>query len=267
MEEADMDSAEIIVDTPAYYAASVKDFLVDAADPDMLAEVLLHAHESYDPEHPTSEEQKRAWISEVRFLQYSFRDIPELEDMFVALEMPLNKTGERIDIVLCGRNGTPPFVHILEAKTWHTTRRKGRRYKIYPYHGNRLGKRLFINLYDFQGEIVTKIRSAIFKDPREQVELYRSRVVEALNRHTQRNTANRVFASVVLYNCKKITEEFRFALDYCGDGQPFETIPIYTQRAENGSRAIADLIDMLKVGIVNDGKSVYETLMEALNTT
>ncbi len=252
----------------AYYAETVEQFLADAESVETLTERLVAAHTEQQPERVLSEEQLGAWKSEIIFLK-KFIDAPELHDAAIALEMKTGHTNGRIDAVLCGRNeGNKPRFVLLEFKTWHTRRRHCRRYEVWPYHTAET-KALLVNLFSYDSDalVFARVSTSVEDDPRTQVERYRRQVLEALSEAYEGRYESSVHAAVVLYNCAKLSETSRTALNYVNppDGVVAQTIPLYTIQGENGAHSIEGLRDFLIVQLRGgDGKRVCDQLLSVL---
>lgn len=252
----------------AYYAGIIEEFLDDSQSVEELTELLVSTDTAIRQDRLTNEEQARAWKSEIEFLR-KFLDLEQLSKATIALEVDTGGSGGRADVILCGREENKrPHIILLELKTWHTQRRSTRRYEIRPYH-DADGKMLFVNLYTYQSEpVFAQVSSSLERDPRRQVNLYRENLVHALTRRFPGKSLQRVVESgVVLYNCAKLNEDFRIALNYVtppDDPVAIDT-PLYTVKEENGSSSLEalheQLISKLQGG---DGEGVYQKVVEAL---
>src|SRR3569623_154728 len=75
---------------PAYYSATVRDFL--AADPDAIYGALSRHHA-----HTQELAQKSAWLEQIALLQKGLRSLPEA---WIALEFAIPRMGKRADAVI-----------------------------------------------------------------------------------------------------------------------------------------------------------------------
>jgi len=250
----------------SYYADGVKNFLRVTESPDDFIGQLSEAHRRFNQKEEPAEEQVRAWRSEVIFLR-KFLEEANIPDAYLILEMLVGQTRERADAVICGRDEqSNAQVSLLELKTWHTSRRNSRRYDIHPFHSPR-GKGLFINLYTYDQEAIAQVSSSFEVDPREQVLRYRDQLCRVLKgSYPSLDSEKIVHASALLYNCTKLSEKFRQALDYNFQPNVFEQVPIYTRRAENGSRSIGELSELLRARAAKgEGVDVFNKLMAAIS--
>lgn len=263
-----MSNAQIRADS-AYYAKSVAEFLADAECPVDVLEQLVAVYHARCKQQPSAE-QVRAWESAIGWLRETLK-ATGLLDAYIALEVVVGPGDQRVDVVLCGRGSkSQPRVFLLELKTWHTKRKKERRYEFHVYRPAGGGKSLLVNLIICNEGTSEEIFSAIESDPRQQVGEYRSLLVQALqgmNPQAVSQVQVTVVAAVILYNCAKLSDRFREVLEYV---EPFAQahVPIYTKRAANGSRALADLVSELQRWLNGGcGAEVYKIINEAIQRT
>jgi len=249
-----------------YYDSTVEDFLNSDFNRDSFSEFLVEKHLEFSEGNPPEVEQVNAWKSEFDFLKRSFDD-EHLHKAYLALEMPLWRTRDRADALLFGRNENGEGrISLMEFKTWHTQRRKQRRYEIYPYINGDV-KKLFINLFTYKSNVDFQINSDLHEDPRKQVLRYYDNLFQAMKNSRLDISPDVIQPSVVLYNCAKLSEEFRFALDRVLEQSIFEKVPLYAEQSENGAKSLDELIEALRLNTAkNDGEALFKKTLKAIQS-
>lgn len=228
------------------------------------AEHLAEREREFSNGRPPDIEQVNAWASEFDFLRKNFDD-EHLQDAYLALEMPLLKTRERADALLFGRNENGEGrISLMEFKTWHTKRIKQRRYEIHPYINGDV-RRLFVNLFTYNSGVDVQINSELCEDPRRQVLRYYDNLFQAMKNSRLGISPDVIQPSVVFYNCAKLSEEFRFALDRVLEQSVFEKVPLYTRKSENGAKSLDELVEALRSNTAkNDGEILFQKTLAAV---
>lgn len=258
----------------ALYSATVEDFLLAAKTPDKITDILKEGYCGLNVGPELSEEQCGAWTSEVLFLRDKLLGAEEvkgeIQGAVITLEMPVGNRGERVDAVLCGQEELgKPHVSLMEFKTWHSERKNGRRYEFHAFH-DADNRGLLINLITLKDEAQwDHLSSSIVIDPRQQVYNYRRVILEILgNIPGKKNPDEIVEAMVVLYNLAKPSRSFQDAMNYAipSDDQVARVVPIYTQRAENGSHSMEELKDRIVRNFRGgNGEKIYRHLWQRLS--
>ena len=252
----------------AFYAASIEQFLRDARGNDDVTTQLVTAYTQYY-DAPPSDEQIGAWSSAVKKLRYYLR-CDGLAHAVIALEFPVDGNGRRADVVLCGRDAERgyPHVAILELKTWHTRKRKDRRYDFRACNTDG-GRQLLVNLYTINGGVATRLSSTIEQDPRHQVDGYRRCIVEQFERALARRVDDRlVSAGVLLYNVVHFPKTLRAAFDLVipPDDAIAVRTPIYTGHGHNKTRSLTALQEeWVSRFAAGRGDEVYEKLCSVMS--
>lgn len=251
------------MENSAYYLATLDNFVREAQYPTLILDQLEQSHQSAFPEHSLSNEQLQAWESSVPFLRQLLDSDQFSGNELVILEAIL-KSRCKIDVMLCGRDiSDHPQIALIELKTWHTTRRRGRKYEIHadPTAASDLAVVLHAVNEDTQ-ELETTIQKQ--QNPRLQIGRYSSELrceVKKLNLAPEPI----ITSCVALYNCIRLSEKTRDVLERNLNAAKIQNIPIITEQTWNGSYSTQWLQDKLiqKIGR-GDGWQVYDDFSAAL---
>jgi hypothetical protein len=254
----------------AYYVGTIPDFFEDSRNSWVIPNHLESVHKLLCPDlDPSSIEQKRAWESSIYFLRRLLEEADLNEDQLVVLEPILASTRKRIDVLLLGKDQERNTnAAILELKTWHTRRRKGRRYEIIPRRLSSEDTTISISLFSRTNDTSKEDTESWVLDetPRIQATAY-AREMRTLLKASQCAPLPKISSCVVLYNCTKLSQALRAALEYNLPENIVYNVPIFTRDGCDGSLSLSDLAEKIHDKIaLGEGEVAYQEILPALHT-
>jgi hypothetical protein len=224
----------------AYYVSSAAQFLQDARNISNVLITLKQGHNHYRPKDLLSDEQVRAWESSIRFIRGFLKRANLTNDQAIALEAVIRGTRQGIDLLIAGESEAgKKMASLLELKTWHTSRKSGRKYDLRPQAETIDCTDILVSLHTYadkqtKQEIVSR---EVQQNPRLQVKGYAHDLRQQINKAPNGIDVPGLSSCVVLYNCTQLSQLARTAFENALDEKTITNIPLITKAQDNLRRS------------------------------
>jgi hypothetical protein len=249
----------------AYIVSPAEAFQKGVINISAMMSQLKAGHEQYRPNELLSEEQERAWESSLYFLSKILQKAELESDQIVLLEAIIRESRQAIDTVICGYDESGQAnASLLELKTWHTSRRKGRKYDIRPLAEEAGCSNILVSLHTRINE--SSKEDVVSREKHRNIRLQTSDYARTIRHFLRKKDGSEkisVSSCVVLYNCTQLSQLLRETLEYNIDEQRVKSIPIVTQMGCDGSLSLDQLANRLKQKhSMGRGYEIYEKLCD-----